>query len=277
MFGFFANFWYYTNVFYISPPVSFADSPLVRGGLLKKPTFLAMLNFCWGRGIIWWMNPFWVMIGGETVVYCLDGLHNISAAEMERAMELVPQSRREYAARYRFERDRVQSIFAFLLLRYAVRLEYGVETPLEFDRSGGKPTLLGLEELHFNLSHCDTAVACALSAAPVGVDVQHEKDFHWSVAKRVCCPEELAFLQSAEAPDREFAKLWTRKESYGKYTGQGIVYPMEQICLLDRTPDGTVMETFTFDGYALSYCAEESLEICKVSVETLIKEPPHLM
>ena len=211
------------------------------------------------------------------MVYLLDGLHNIPTAELEQAIALVPQSRRDYAARYRFEKDRRQSIFAFLLLQYALRQEYSVEEPIELDRSGGKPVLRGLETIHFNLSHCDLAVACALSAAPVGVDVQHEKDFHWSVVKRVCCPEEFAFLQAAEAPEGAFARLWTRKESYGKYTGQGIVYPMEQMCLLDRTPDGTVMETFTFDGYALSYCAEESLEICKVSVETLIKEPPHLV
>ena len=205
------------------------------------------------------------------MVYIFDGLPHISLEQLEYASALVPLSRREYAARYRFEKDRIQSIFAFLLLQYAVREEYSIEAALQLDYSTGKPKAVGFESLHFNLSHCKLAVACALSATPVGVDVQDWEPRNLSVAKHVCSAEELAFLETAQEPPVEFAKLWTRKESYGKFTGKGIVYPMKELCLLGQSPEGTVMETLALDGYALSYCAEEALKIRKVSIEALLQ------
>ncbi len=191
--------------------------------------------------------------------------------QLQYASALVPPYRREYAARYRFESDRIQSIFAFLLLQYAAKAEYAIEEALQLDYSGGKPKIIGFDGLHFNLSHCKLACACALSSGPVGVDVQDWSQRHLSVTKQVCSEQELAYLQTAQAPQVEFAKLWTRKESYGKYTGQGIVYPMKELCLLRQAPRGTVMESFVLEGYALSYCAEETLEIQKIPIQELLQ------
>ncbi len=205
------------------------------------------------------------------MVYFCDGLLNITPEQLSFASSLVPPYRREYAARYRFENDRIQSIFAFLLLQYAVRAEYSIEDMLQLDYSAGKPKAIGFDHLYFNLSHCKLAVACALSASAVGVDVQDGTRSHLSVAKQVCCERELAYLEAAQAPQTEFVKLWTRKESYGKFTGQGILYPMNELCLLEQAPHGTVMETFVFDDCALSYCAKEVLEIRKVTVEDLLR------
>lgn len=204
------------------------------------------------------------------MVYILEGLLSVTTEQLERASELVPPYRREYAARYRFEHDRIQSVFAFLLLQHALREERAIEQTLQLDYSEGKPKIAGLEDLHFNLSHCRLAAACALSCKPVGVDVQDWAQRHLSVAKQVCSAQELSFLERAEDPNVAFAELWTRKESYGKYTGQGILYPMRELSLLEHAPQGTVMESFAFDGYALSYCAEEALEIRKVAVAELL-------
>lgn len=204
------------------------------------------------------------------MIYVLEDLRSVTSEQLARATSLVPPYRREYAARYRFEKDRIQSIFAFLLLQHAVREEYAINEMLQLDCSGGKPVLAGHGNLHFNLSHCNLAAACALSCRPVGVDVQNWAQRHMTVAKQVCSAQELSFLEGAAEPQAEFAKLWTRKESYGKYTGQGILYPMRELNLLEQTPQGTVMQTFAFDGYALSYCAEEVLEIRKVAVEDIL-------
>ncbi len=204
------------------------------------------------------------------MVYVLDGLSHVTSEQLQYASSLVPTHRREYAARYRFENDRIQSIFAFLLLQYALRKEYAIEDAVQLDYSGGKPTIVGFENLHFNLSHCKLAAACALSVRPVGVDVQDWAQRHLSVAKQVCSAQELSFLQREDDEKVEFAKIWTRKESYGKYTGQGILYPMRELSLLGQAPPGTVMETFSYDGFALSYCAEEALEIRKLTMDDLL-------
>jgi 4'-phosphopantetheinyl transferase len=115
------------------------------------------------------------------------------------------------------------------------------------------------------------AVACALSDRPVGVDVQDWSPRHLSIVTRVCTQQEQAFLERSPNQETEFAKLWTRKESYGKYTGKGILYSMNEQPLLTQAPDGTIMETVTFDGYALSYCAEEALKIQRVTLADLLQ------
>lgn len=125
--------------------------------------------------------------------------------------------------------------------------------------------------LHFNLSHCRLAVACALSDGPVGVDVQDWAPRHSSVAKQVCCPAELRILERSAAPEIDFAKLWTRKESYGKYTGQGILYAMKEENLANRCPPGVVIETAACSGFALSYCGEKELDIINVKLQELLQ------
>lgn len=204
------------------------------------------------------------------MVYVLDGLLSITSGQMVQAKSLVTQQRREQAERCRFESDRVQSIFSFLLLQYGIKEVYGIEEELHLDYCGGKPALMGKHMPHFNLSHCKLSAACALSDRPVGVDVQDWNQRHLAVARRACTPEELALVEGASDPVVEFAKLWTRKESYGKFTGQGICYPLKEENLANRSPAGTVMETFLFDGYALSYCAKEKMGIRRVTVDDLL-------
>ncbi len=205
------------------------------------------------------------------MVYILDNLCTVTPELLERAKRDVSPQRLEYAARYRFFKDQVQSVMVFLLLRYALKQEKGMDTMSILDYSGGKPVLTGEGQPCFNLSHCRQAVACGLSDSPLGVDVQDWMPRHLSVAKQVCSPEELAALELSAEPEIEFARLWTRKESYGKYTGRGILYPLQEINLWEKAPKGTVMETFTFPDFALSYCAEKKLEIRKLTIEELLQ------
>ena len=210
--------------------------------------------------------------GGITVIYVLENLSLVTPMQVQKAGEIVTCQRREYAAQYRFEKDRKQSLFAFLLLRYGVHAEFGVTAPLLIDRSAGKPVLSDQPQIRFNLSHCNNAVACAISHDEVGVDVQEWIVRQLSVAEQVCTPKELALLRQEPEPEKLFAKIWTQKESYGKYTGRGIVYPMREHSFLQQAPEGLRMESFLMDGYALSYCAKETLEIFKVTPDELLYE-----
>ncbi len=205
------------------------------------------------------------------VIYVLDGLPCVTPELLEKAKGFVSSQRRKHAEQYRFHKDRVQSVFAFLLLRYALQKELGITEMPELDHSRGKPVLKGHEEIHFNLSHCLLAAACGLSDRPIGVDVQDWASRHLSVAGRVCTPGEQDLLQQSEHPEVEFARLWTRKESYGKYTGQGIVYDLQALDLSTGCPSGTVMETVVLSGFALSYCGEKKLDIIKVDINDLLQ------
>lgn len=80
----------------------------------------------------------------------------------------------------------------------------------------------------FNLSHSGDYVICVLSAEEVGVDIQqHRAGAGRRIAARYFSAQEKAALENCkEDGDELFFRLWTRKEAYGKLTGQGIADTM---------------------------------------------------
>ena len=86
----------------------------------------------------------------------------------------------------------------------------------------GKPYLRDYPDVHFNISHSGIYVACAVADRPIGIDVQMISEYRPNVADRVCSKAELAKIEASDNPDAEFTKLWTRKEAYAKWTGEGI-------------------------------------------------------
>ena len=97
------------------------------------------------------------------------------------------------------------------------------ELPLIEYAEGGKPFLKNYPELHFNLSHCRTVVACVLHRSEVGVDVECRRPYQASFIRRVFSAEEQEQIYKSEDPQLTFVQLWTRKEAYVKYTGTGIL------------------------------------------------------
>lgn len=89
----------------------------------------------------------------------------------------------------------------------------------------GKPYLQG-NPFYFNLSHSGLYVAGSFSEKETGIDIQYRKETGYEkVAERFFTAAEKAFLQELpEEPGRRerFYCLWTRKEAYGKLTGEGI-------------------------------------------------------
>ena len=87
----------------------------------------------------------------------------------------------------------------------------------------GKPSIMGFPK-HFNLSHSGEYVVCAVCDGEVGVDIQKWVPFKERTAERFFAPAEWKVLQNLPPAEHTemFFRLWTRKEAYGKYTGQGI-------------------------------------------------------
>ncbi len=67
---------------------------------------------------------------------------------------------------------------------------------------------------HFNISHSGAYVCCALSDAPVGIDIQTIKKISPSVMKR--------FFSCDVSDPRVQTRMWARYESIGKQQGCGI-------------------------------------------------------
>lgn len=85
---------------------------------------------------------------------------------------------------------------------------------------------------HFNISHSENYVCAVFDRREIGVDIQWMRPLrNMRVAERYFSPEERHALE--DCPDREmrerlFYRIWVKKESYAKLTGEGIAAVVEQ-------------------------------------------------
>lgn len=95
-------------------------------------------------------------------------------------------------------------------------------------KPGNKPVLLD-KTVQFSVTHSgDYWMVCLAPAhVTVGLDLQvHKAKYSPAVAKRYFHPEELALLAQAKETHTDtapFFDLWCARESYAKYTGDGVV------------------------------------------------------
>lgn len=149
---------------------------------------------------------------------------HIEELDMEEALQAVSPQRRRLALRYRQEHDRRLSLAVYLLLMEALEKEYGIRTPQELVfEPHGKPTLKDHPDIHFNLSHCPRAALCVVGDSPVGCDVEAvPEQLDVDLCRYCCSDDELDAILHAGQPTLAFTTLWTKKEAFLKFTGQGL-------------------------------------------------------
>lgn len=144
----------------------------------------------------------------------------------------LPHDCQARANRYKVRGAAVQSLIADSLLLDLVADATG-ETMLPertVAGSGGKPIFVNRPDLHFNKSHCPNAVVCAISDAPVGVDVEAVPDsLDMELCRHCFSHDEIADILADEMPTVRFAVLWTRKEALLKLEGVGLIDEMAAV------------------------------------------------
>jgi 4'-phosphopantetheinyl transferase len=202
--------------------------------------------------------------------------------QLERFLGKIDPSRAERLRRYRRDEDFQRSLFGYLLVNHLVRRSapWMKEVPTVGTNEFGKPYLQDYRDLHFNLSHSGSWVACVLSSAPVGIDVEQIQSGWQEIARNVFAPSEMEDFLAMPVAQGEgyFFDVWTLKESYLKMTGEGLSHPLTGIAV-GRTGTGelrilhddrAVADVFPavsgrLQGYRLALCAQirptlESLE-----------------
>lgn len=126
----------------------------------------------------------------------------------------------------------------------------------------GKPYLADYPGVQFNLSHSGPWGACAVSEAPVGVDVELVRPMRQNVAGRFFTSTEQQFLARQPRPEQEFFRLWTRKESFLKALGKGLTLPMNRFSVLEDVLywDGIAwyFHVFPVEGGYLTLCCQQT-------------------
>lgn len=153
----------------------------------------------------------------------------VAPEALESVIDALPAWRKAQVMRIRNEQGRRNCALAYELLCEMLR-ERGIATrPTFVYAPDGKPGMLELPELHFNLSHCATAVACAISDREVGIDIETLGRFKESLAAYAMNEAEYRSIMEAEDRDRAFTRLWTMKEATAKLTGEGIGTNMRNV------------------------------------------------
>ena len=179
------------------------------------------------------------------------------------AFAALPEWRRRKAVSFRFAADRRRSVAAWLLLRRMLA-ERGIDADvLEVSEDEfGKPRFTSRGDVHFNVSHSGDRVMAAVSDAEVGCDVERIMRIDDGMLKLSLVDAERTRLAafSGEARDREFIRLWVRKESYVKAVGEGMDIGLSTFSALDTPPSSDwVWQDFDFgDGHLGCVCSRLS-------------------
>lgn len=130
----------------------------------------------------------------------------------------------------------------------------------------GKPYAPGADGVAFSISHSGCAAAGALltGGGEVGVDIERVdrgNDLrHKRIAARFYTDAERAYIDASDDRELSFYTVWTRKESYLKYTGDGITHPLTEVDTV-RLPDGVSVVSRVIKAaggeYALSVAARK--------------------
>lgn len=160
----------------------------------------------------------------------------------------------------------------------------------------GKPYCSDAPEQGFSISHSGGLWGCVFWQGPVGLDLQEEQlraDQKLSeaqircrkLARRYFHPAEADFVESAAEPEavlKRFFALWSAKESYVKYTGQGIDDQFGQLRMLPEASEafGTALAgegpfSWQAEGCCFVWQRLSGISLClctKEPVETSIKK-----
>ncbi len=110
----------------------------------------------------------------------------------------------------------------------------------------GKPYFPSHPDVHFSVSHTDGIWVCAFADCEVGCDVQDHRendspDRLARIAKRWFSDGECRYFDERGQETAEFYRIWSRKEAYVKYTGNGIAEGKFREFTVTREIDGCVM------------------------------------
>ena len=147
-----------------------------------------------------------------------------------RLFDVMDKKRIEKVRALRNEKERLRSIYAGLLLRYAfLQEEYGDKLWRQIEISEGcygKPYVSNCKDFFYSLSHSGEWVVCAVDNVETGVDIQKVGELKLAVAKRFYASEEydrlLHYDFDKNRQTAELYRMWTAKESCVKLTGRGI-------------------------------------------------------
>ena len=204
-------------------------------------------------------------------IYAFKNVRSIDRTTYERCLSRMDDKKRQRVLAVRDPMVLRNTLLSDQLTRLIVRRELGLgDSEITFFADPfGKPSVVGMPNVHFNLSHAGEWIVVAFDDRPVGIDIEREISDKGSRFPDIFSVAERK-LYDRLAPDEQsafFLTVWTGKESYVKAIGLGMSLSFDAISLLPALSGGgsRVKEAgngrvwfvrwYTIDqGYSLAIC-----------------------
>jgi len=195
---------------------------------------------------------------------------------MQHFFSLLSADKQQQISGMRFEMDRKLRICADVLVRYkACEMLKADNRDLMFARNEhGKPFLPDQPTFHFNISHTRNALVVCISDIPVGIDIEKMNAADPAAARKVFTGHEIAYIFRDDKDDcLRFNEIWTKKESYLKWTGEGWSTELAGTDVLCE-PLAAHISTKRINQYTISLCSEsqnKEFKIDRININELYK------
>ncbi len=138
----------------------------------------------------------------------------------------LSEYRKEKTDRMKMRKDKNLSLGIGILINRFFEDNFGIcEHFVRYSElKNGKPFFTDFSNIHFNASHSGDVCICTFSENNTGCDVEilSESNHLGQIAKRFFSEKEQEFFKTASDFTESFFRLWTLKESYLKFTGDGL-------------------------------------------------------
>lgn len=168
------------------------------------------------------------------------------------------------------ERAETEALIALCAARYAALSGVSAAgTEIVRDRRG-KPDFSPDCGVYFSVSHTDGAWLCAFARQKVGLDAEKVRARETgAIVRRYFHPDEADYIGGNA--DRFYA-VWTAKESYVKFTGEGITDGFSAFStvaggrIAPAVGDAALRPLFWREGYAACLAAEKVGEVAILKI-----------
>lgn len=204
----------------------------------------------------------------------------LNKVTFKQLLSFLSKERQKQLMKLNYDIDKKLSLFAEIIVRIIICQKLNVKnSKLVFEKNEyGKPYIKGYTNLYYNISHTRNAIVVAFSDKPVGVDIEKVKHIESQIAKRFFTFEEQMYISKyPEKIDKHFYEVWTKKEAYIKYLGQGLSIKLNSFNVFSNVISKQI-KSFEIDDYIVSVCSEyidkkfEIVELCEANVNPWIIE-----
>lgn len=177
----------------------------------------------------------------------------------------------EKAGKFRKDLDKKAFSVGKQLTRLIIQT-YNKEMPLIKLNNNNKPFIYensGLIAKEFNISHSQNHLVIAVCRNEIGIDIETIRETEWNSIRNDCfSKKENSHIDNSMEGSSSFYKYWTRKESFLKAEGIGLIDNLKSLEVLDGENIFLTRNSIKYPSHHISTFFLNKNVICSVCCTT---------